>query len=742
MRTLGIPCASGCKPAARPASLPDAHSSHDLRPAVLARSPSLLVAATLGGARVAAAAPARAARCERPRTIAAATTVFRDQKRQLDADLAAGAITRRRARRRRSTSSPRASARSSHASHGAVAPAVPTARAVDRRAGARRDRCPSPRSSLYFVARQSRRDDAAARRRRRARADAAGRRSSRWSTSLAQRMKANPDDPKGWVLLGRSYRGARPLPTRRSPRTREAAERLPRRTRRCSPTGPRRGDGAGTQARRASRPSCVDARARARSEQPEGAGAGRRRRRWSASDLRGAIAQWRKLRALLPPGSDDAREIDAVIAQLEAQRCAAAPVRARRAPRAAPTVAAAPQRTPAPAASRRLAVTGRVELDPKLARAASRRTTRCSSSRAPPTDRGCRSPCMRIRRRRAAARVSRSTTRWRWRRRRRFRRRRRGRSSRRASRKSGNATPQPGDLRGASAPVAPGARRTCAIVIDDVVPMTRPVSTRANRRQCSKRTTSPARAATPHAVRGVAFRVERGTRARRHRRATAAARRRCCACSPASPRPPPARSAGAASRSRRSIRGCATPSCSVGHLPALKDELTARGEPRVAGRARRRRAPRDATRATRSTRVALGAQRALPARVLSQGQRRRIGLARLRSSRAAAVDPRRAGDRARRRRRSRCSARCSRRISTRGGIGGRRDASAARRCRRRASRTLALGTCAAMTPAIAPSADALRRGAVVPAFALGARARPARSRCARGRNSACSCCST
>jgi len=66
----------------------------------------------------------------------------------------------------------------------------------------------------------------------------------------------------------------------------------------------------------------------------------------------------------------------------------------------------------------------------------------------------------------------------------------------------------------------------------------------------------------------------------------------------------------------------------AGHLPALKDELTAEenlasllmldGEP-VTG---------DALRAALDD-VALARQRALPARVLSQGQRRRIGLARL-----------------------------------------------------------------------------------------------------------------
>jgi heme exporter protein A len=72
---------------------------------------------------------------------------------------------------------------------------------------------------------------------------------------------------------------------------------------------------------------------------------------------------------------------------------------------------------------------------------------------------------------------------------------------------------------------------------------------------------------------------------------------------------------------RKSVTYC-------GHLPTLKDELTA--EENLAslvaleGEAAPREAIRDAF-----DRVALSRQRSLPARVLSQGQRRRIGLARL-----------------------------------------------------------------------------------------------------------------
>jgi len=70
----------------------------------------------------------------------------------------------------------------------------------------------------------------------------------------------------------------------------------------------------------------------------------------------------------------------------------------------------------------------------------------------------------------------------------------------------------------------------------------------------------------------------------------------------------------------------------VGHAPALKDELTAEENLRALV---------DLTATHRSaaevsaalTSVALDAQRKLPARVLSQGQRRRIGLARLGLSR-------------------------------------------------------------------------------------------------------------
>ena len=66
----------------------------------------------------------------------------------------------------------------------------------------------------------------------------------------------------------------------------------------------------------------------------------------------------------------------------------------------------------------------------------------------------------------------------------------------------------------------------------------------------------------------------------------------------------------------------------AGHHPALKDELTAEENLTVLAALAGEPAPQESIRRALDF-VALTRQRALPARVLSQGQRRRIGLARL-----------------------------------------------------------------------------------------------------------------
>ncbi|MFO1325202.1 MAG: cytochrome c biogenesis heme-transporting ATPase CcmA [Burkholderiales bacterium] len=71
-----------------------------------------------------------------------------------------------------------------------------------------------------------------------------------------------------------------------------------------------------------------------------------------------------------------------------------------------------------------------------------------------------------------------------------------------------------------------------------------------------------------------------------------------------------------------------TASAFVGHLPALKDELTAEENLASLAELSGHRPSSDDLRSAMAD-VALEAQRRLPARVLSAGQRRRIGLARL-----------------------------------------------------------------------------------------------------------------
>jgi cytochrome c-type biogenesis protein CcmH len=173
-------------------------------------------------------------------------------------------------------------------------------------------------------------------------------------------------------------------------------------------------------------------------------------------DVDAALARWRELRQLVTPGSDDAREIDAVIAEVEEDRRAGGRGGAVAAPvQAPPSTAAAPK-----------ALTGRVEVDPKLASRIAPDDTVFIVARAVE---GPRIPLavMRLRARElpaafrlddsmgmvpemklsAAPRVI---------------------VEARVSR-SGNAMTQSGDLRGTSAPLAPGSA-DIRIVVGEIVP--------------------------------------------------------------------------------------------------------------------------------------------------------------------------------------------------------------------------------------------------------------------------------
>jgi cytochrome c-type biogenesis protein CcmH len=376
-----------------------------------------------------------------PEELAAATAVYRDQKRQLDADLAAGAITAQEHAAALDELTSRLGAEVvSHPerSEGPALPARTNTRAPWIVALILVAIVPAAAVLAYFVL-----GNPAAMSPQTMAASSGGVTEEQMRAmvdNLAQKMKANPADPKGWVLLARSYSALGRFPEAVDAYA-QAAERMP-------PDAQLFADWADAAAmaqgrKLAGKPAELIARALAVDPKNMKALALSATSKLEGGDLTASIAQWRELRAMLPNGGDDAREIDTVIAQLEGQRLKAG---------AGPAIAST--------------LTGRIELDPKIA------------SRVAPDDsvfvlaRAAEGPRMplAVQRFRAAelprafrlddsmsmapgmtisamprviveARVS----------------------------KSGNAITQSGDVRGVSAPVAPGAS-DLRIVIGEVVP--------------------------------------------------------------------------------------------------------------------------------------------------------------------------------------------------------------------------------------------------------------------------------
>jgi cytochrome c-type biogenesis protein CcmH len=395
-----------------------------------------------------------------PEEDAAATSVYRDQKRQLDADLAAGAITEQE----HATALDELAARLG-------AEVIRHPERSEGPASAAPSRAPwiaalvlvalIPTAALigYFTlgnpAAMSPQTQAASR------GGVTEDQMRAMVENLAQKMRANPSDPNGWILLARSYSTLG--------RYQDAVDAYAQAADRMPPDAQMLADWADvaamTQGRKlAGKPEALVARALAVDPKNMKALALSATAKLERGDIAGSLAQWRELRAMLPNGSEDARDIDNVIAQLDGQRLKTGAEPAPGAA-AAPPAAAAPSpamRAPATTA----ALTGRVELDPKVASRVAPEDTVFVLARA--VD-GPRMP-LAVQRFRAAelprafrlddsmsmapgmtissvprviveARVS----------------------------KSGNAITQPGDVRGVSAPVAPGAS-DLRIVIADVVP--------------------------------------------------------------------------------------------------------------------------------------------------------------------------------------------------------------------------------------------------------------------------------
>jgi cytochrome c-type biogenesis protein CcmH len=282
--------------------------------------------------------------------------------------------------------------------------------------------------------------------------------------SLAVRLKQHPEDADGWVLLGRSYQALERFP--------ESADAYAHANALVRDDPNLLADYADvlamTQDRRLSgKPAELIVRALAIDPKHKKALALAATVALEARDFSSSLAYWRRLAGELPAGSDEARQVADVIAEITAAQREGKPAAptnsSQRGPRAGEPVAAAP---PSVASSKSGAISGRVDIAPALTSKVALSDTVFIYARAAE---GPRMPLavLRIAARElpkdfslddsmgmapgvklstapsvvVEARIS----------------------------KSGNAIPQPGDLFGRSAPLKPGTT-ALRITIDQVVP--------------------------------------------------------------------------------------------------------------------------------------------------------------------------------------------------------------------------------------------------------------------------------
>jgi cytochrome c-type biogenesis protein CcmH len=384
----------------------------------------------------------------------AVTDVYRDQKRQLDAELAAGAITGAErdaqldeiaARLAADLAAPlpagaHASQRTSYITALVLVAAIPAVAlvlyatfgspgALTRAAQANAHPSMSPEQVVAMV------------------------------DKLAARMKEHPEDPTGWRLLARAYAALGRFPDAIDA-FKEAAEHGP-------PDATLLADWADALAMHnqslQGEPSQLIARALAIDPRQPKALSLAATAALERKDYGVAIDEWRKLKAQFPPGSDEVNEIDAMIAEAAAARQGGAmSLGAKSKDNAAPAEVAGAATSANAAAT---VIAGRVALDPKLrdrvapgdtlfvfARAVNGprmplAVLRTTAGELPRTfkldDSMAMAPAVRLSGASQVvveARIS----------------------------KSGSATPSPGDLEGKSDVVKPGARDV-SIVIDSLV---------------------------------------------------------------------------------------------------------------------------------------------------------------------------------------------------------------------------------------------------------------------------------
>ena len=176
--------------------------------------------------------------------------------------------------------------------------------------------------------------------------------------SLARRLKARPDDADGWALLARSYQALGRFP--------EAADAYAHADALIPDNAALLADYADVLAmaqgrKLAGKPAALAQRALAIDPNHRKALALAATAALEARDLDGALAYWRRLLAQFPQASDDAKQVTAIIAEIEsAQRDGkGVPVAGDSAPRREARALVTP-----PAAA---TIAGRVDISPALA---------------------------------------------------------------------------------------------------------------------------------------------------------------------------------------------------------------------------------------------------------------------------------------------------------------------------------------------------------------------------------------
>ena len=199
---------------------------------------------------------------------------------------------------------------------------------------------------------------------------------------LAQRMKSDPSDPQGWLLLGRSWSALQRYQDSADAYA-EAVKRMPGNADALADWADALGMAQGRKL--AGKPTEIIGQALAADPSHPKALALAASAAMERGDNKAAIRYWQSLLALVPPGSEDAQGIAATIVELggtpttgappaagasSTPGSSSAPAPAAAARSAAPPTEVASARPAAPPtelASARSRITGRVEIAPALA---------------------------------------------------------------------------------------------------------------------------------------------------------------------------------------------------------------------------------------------------------------------------------------------------------------------------------------------------------------------------------------